>query len=521
MKLTRHSGVLLHPTSLPGPFGSGDLGKSAYHFVDWLKTAQQTLWQILPLVDVGVENSPYMSPSAFAGSVLLVDLEQLVEAGWLIKPELIFDKPFDNRRVDYPMVTRFRLSRLRIAADRFLAAPQNASHEAFADFCQNEAGWLDDYALFRTLDARYTGTQKGWQNWPKKLAMRDAHALLEARKTYANDIRFWKFCQWRFHDQWIRLKAYANQSGIEVIGDVPIFVSLNSADVWSRPELFMLDTHGRPTVVAGVPPDKFSDTGQRWGNPLYNWDAVANDDYRWWSDRIAHTMKLHDLVRVDHFRGFEAYWEIPADAPTAITGRWRKGPGAAFFHAMKKTLGSLNFVAEDLGVITSDVIALRKEFALPGMRILQFAFDHNPDNLYLPHNHEPDSVVYPGTHDNNTTRGWWDETSEDERDYARRYLSISGEWIHWDLIRAALSSIARYAIAPMQDILGLDAAHRMNEPGRPTGSWEWRFTWDQVESWHATYLAEMTRLYGRVHADKKLDSELPAPQHMNATLTTS
>lgn len=521
MKLTRRSGILLHPTSLPGPFGSGDLGKSAYHFVDWLKTAQQTLWQVLPLVDVGVGNSPYMSPSAFAGSVLLIDLEQLFEAGWLAKSELAVDAAFDERRVDYPKVTRFRLSRLRIAAVRFFAAPKSPAHDAFAGFCITEAGWLDDYALFRTLDARYTGTQEGWQNWPEKLAMRDPGALLDAGKTGAEDIRFWKFCQWCFHEQWIRLKAYANQSGIDVIGDVPIFVSLNSADVWSRPELFMLDAHGRPTVVAGVPPDKFCDTGQRWGNPLYNWETLANDDYRWWSDRISHVMKLHDLVRVDHFRGFDAYWEIPADAPTAITGQWKKGPGAAFFQAMKKNLGSLDFIAEDLGVITSDVIALRKAFALPGMRILQFAFDQNPGNLYLPHNYEPDAVVYTGTHDNNTTRGWWDAASEQERDYARRYLSISGDWIHWDLIRTALSSIACYAIAPMQDILGLDSAHRMNEPGLPTGSWEWRFTWDQVESWYATYLAEMTRLYGRADTAKRQDGGLTASRNMNATLTTS
>jgi 4-alpha-glucanotransferase len=521
MKQTRRSGVLLHPTSLPGPFGSGDLGKSARHFIDWLKTAQQTLWQVLPLVDVGVGNSPYMSPSAFAGSVLLIDLEQLVEAGWLTRSELSFDTPFNDNRVDYPTVTRFRLSRLRIAADRFFAAKQAAFYEAFDNFCKNEARWLDDYALFRTLDAQYTGVQEGWQNWPQKLAMRDPKALSDAVKTRAADIRFWKFCQWCFHEQWKKLKAYANQSGIEVIGDIPIFVSLNSADVWSQPELFMLDTHGRPTFVAGVPPDKFTDTGQRWGNPLYNWNAVAKDDYRWWSDRLAHAMKLYDLMRVDHFRGFEAYWEIPADAPTAITGRWRKGPGAAFFHAMRKALGSLNFIAEDLGVITADVIELRKTFDLPGMRILQFAFDHNPDNLYLPHNHEPDSVVYTGTHDNNTTRGWWNAASEHERDYARRYLSISGEWIHWDLIRTALSSIARYAIAPMQDILGLDSAHRMNEPGLPTGSWEWRFTWNQVESWYATYLAEMTRLYGRAHADKRKDSELPASRNTNTTLTPS
>ncbi|MDL2284657.1 4-alpha-glucanotransferase [Oxalobacter sp. OttesenSCG-928-P03] len=509
MKQTRRSGVLLHPTSLPGPFGSGDLGQSAYHFVDWLCVGQQTLWQILPLVDVGVGNSPYMSPSAFAGNVLLIDLEQLLEAGWLTKQELSPEYRFDDHRVDYPAVTRFRMSRLRMAAARFQEKTDSPAYEAFEAFCQSEAGWLDDYALFRTLDAMGSGTSEGWQNWPEKLAMRDPHALSKTAEVYAADIHLWKFCQWCFHEQWMKLKAYANEKGIMIVGDVPIFVSLNSADVWSRPHLFKLDTHGRPLVVAGVPPDKFSDTGQRWGNPLYDWDAVAADNYRWWIDRMAHTMKLCDVVRVDHFRGFEAYWEVPADAPTAITGRWCPGPGAALFHAIKDALGSLNLIAEDLGVITSKVIELRQKLNLPGMRVLQFAFDHNPDNFYLPHNYEPDSVVYTGTHDNNTTVGWWNAASEHERDYARRYLAVSGEWIHWDLIRTALASVASYAIAPMQDILGLDSAHRMNEPGQPTGSWEWRFTWDQVEDWHAAHLAEMTSLYGRAHAEKTLDTDTP------------
>lgn len=497
MKNTRYSGVLLHPTSLPGPFGSGDLGKSAYHFVDWLKIGRQSLWQILPLVDAGVGNSPYMSPSAFAGNVLLIDLEDLMENGWLKKEELTPDAPFDNHRVDYPAVTRFRLARLKTAAGRFFTSQTGRAHAAFAEFCRKQAGWLNDYALFRTLDNLYTGKQAGWQNWPKKLALRDPAALKEAKRTYADDIRFWQFCQWRFHEQWHRLKRYANENHVAIIGDVPIFVSLNSADVWACPELFLLDRQGFPTVVAGVPPDQFSETGQRWGNPLYNWEAMAKTGYQWWADRIARTMSLHDLVRIDHFRGFEAYWEIPADEPTAVGGKWKKGPGEAFFNAMQKALGSLNFIAEDLGVITPEVIALRQAFALPGMRILQFAFDQDPDNLYLPHNHTPDSVVYTGTHDNNTTRGWWQSASEQERDYARRYLSVSGEWIHWDLIRTAFASVARYAIAPMQDILGLDAKHRMNAPGQPDGAWEWRFSWDQVEGWYAVHLAEMTRLYGR------------------------
>ncbi|MCM1128457.1 MAG: 4-alpha-glucanotransferase [Alistipes senegalensis] len=498
MKTTRYSGVLLHPTSLPSPCGCGDLGKSARHFVDWLKTGCQSLWQILPLVDAGIGNSPYMSPSAFGGNVLLIDLEDLMENGWLTQPELTPEAPFDNRRVNYPAVTRFRLSRLKMAASRFFASAAGTARESFADFCQIQASWLNDYALFRTLDAAYGGKQAGWQNWPEKLARREPQALKEAAKTYAQDIRFWQFCQWRFHEQWGKLKRYANENGVAIVGDVPIFVSLNSADVWAAPELFLLNERGFPTVVSGVPPDQFSETGQRWGNPLYNWEAMAQTGYQWWAARIAHTMALHDLVRIDHFRGFEAYWEIPADEPTAIGGAWKKGPGEAFFRAMQQTLGSLNFIAEDLGVITPEVIALRRAFSLPGMRILQFAFDQDPNNLYLPHNHTPDSVVYTGTHDNNTTRGWWQNATEQERDQARRYLSVNGDWIHWDLIRTALASVARYAIAPMQDILGLGAESRMNAPGQPEGAWEWRFSWDQVEGWYAAHLAEMTRLYGRV-----------------------
>ncbi len=509
MRLTRRSGVLLHPTSLPGPYGSGDLGKSAYHFVDWLRVGCQTIWQMLPLVDIGMGNSPYMSPSAFAGNVLLIDLEQLQEAGWLLPEELIPDASFNHWRINYPAVISFRMMRLRLASDRFFAHPQKVAFDSFTDFCKKHEKWLDDYALFRTLDCIYTKDDKGWQSWPQELAFRDKKALEDAGKTYSKDIHFWKFCQWCFHEQWRKLKQYANQHGIQIIGDVPIFVSLNSADVWAHPELFLLDQNGQPTVVSGVPPDKFSETGQRWGNPLYNWDAIAKNDYRWWTSRMRHMMKLYDFVRIDHFRGFEAYWEIPVDSPSAMDGKWKKGPGVAFFTALKKQLGSLSFIAEDLGIITSEVMELRRAFDFPGMRILQFAFDHDPNNFYLPHNYESDTVVYTGTHDNNTTRGWWDQASEHEKDYVRRYLSVHGDWIHWDLIRTALASIARYAIFPMQDVLGLDGSNRMNEPGLATGSWEWRFTWDQVEGWYASYLAEMTRFYGRLHTDKTLDSQEP------------
>ena len=494
---SRRSGILLHPTSLPGLYGSGDFGKPAYQFVDWLKSAHQSLWQVLPLVDIGVGNSPYMSPSAFAGNVLLIDLEQLREAGWLEDNDLFIPRLFCDHRVNFDEVIPFRMSRLRIAADRFFANPDPGSLAAYSAFCKKEAGWLDDYAFFRTLDSNHTDDLQGWQNWDEELGKRVPQALEKVAHKYAEEIRFWKFCQWCFHEQWMRLKAYANKNGVDLIGDLPNYVSLNSADVWARPELFLLDSHGQPAVVAGVPPDSFSFEGQRWGNPLYNWCAFADDNYGWAIDRMTHTMNMFDIVRIDHFRGLESYWEIPADALNAISGKWRKGPGADFLNALKNALGALNVIAEDLGEITPEVIALRKEFDLPGMSILHFAFDRNPNNLYLPHNVERNSVIYTGTHDNNTTIGWWYNLSEYERDYVRRFLAVSGEWIHWDLIRSAFASVANFAIIPMQDVLGLSEEHRMNKPGNPSGQWEWRYTTGQMQDWHCQYLSELTWLYGR------------------------
>ena len=496
MPLPRLSGILLHPTSLPSPYGAGDLGASAYHFVDWLATGSQSLWQVLPLGDIGTGNSPYMSPSAFAGNVLLIDLVALRDAGWLDNADLTSEHGFDLGRVDYPAMISFRIARLRKAATCFFAEATNTSHLSFNAFCNDEHDWLDDYALFMALEQTH-GENFAWQDWPPQLAQRDAAALNMARSLHTDEIAFWKFCQWQFFAQWARLKAYANAHGIEIIGDLPIFVALQSADVWAHPRLFELDAYGRPTAVAGVPPDKFSYTGQRWGNPLYHWQAHATDRYRWWVKRMRRALSMFDLVRVDHFRGFESYWEIPAGAESAASGRWRPGPEAALFDAIRMQLGDIRIIAEDLGVITPEVTALRKRLDLPGMRILQFAFDHNPNNAYLPHNYQADTVVYTGTHDNDTSRGWWNSLPEHERDYARRYLSISGDWIHWDLIRAASASVAAFAITPMQDVLGLDGHHRMNRPGESTGSWEWRFQWGQVEPWHALRLAELTELYGR------------------------
>lgn len=499
----RYSGILLHPTSLPGAHGSGDLGASAYHFVDWLATARQSLWQMLPLGGLGPGNSPYMSPSAFAGNELLIGLSTLRDAGWLTDADVIADPAFSEMRVDYPAVFAFRMSRLRLAATRFFASGGTAERADFDEFCRRAASWLDDYALFMAIDRAHGGDGKLWPDWPRPLAQREPKALRTAAKTLGAECAFWKFAQWCFDRQWQALKRYANARGVDLVGDIPIFVSAHSADVWANPGLFLLDEDGRPRVVAGVPPDYFSATGQRWGNPLYDWPAHRADGYRWWIARLEAMLTRCDIVRIDHFRGFESYWEIPAAAETAVDGHWRPGPGLAFFEALGKALpkgkddGRMRIIAEDLGTITPEVLALRRAVGLPGMRVLQFAFDGDPDNFYLPHNYESSTVVYTGTHDNNTTIGWWSEIDQTSRAYIGRYLGASGESIHWDFIRAAFASVADYAIVPMQDILGLDAAHRMNLPGTEEGNWAWRFSWAQVASWHAERLADMTRIYGR------------------------
>jgi 4-alpha-glucanotransferase len=495
MRFPRASGVLLHPTSLPGPHGSGDFGPAAYHFVDWLVAAGQKLWQILPLGGIGPGNSPYMSSSAFAGNVLLIDLAELQLRGWLTAAEHAASPPFPDRRVDFAGVVPYRMERLARAARRFAAVAVGDERADYEAFRARHADWLDDYTLFMTLAEQHGW--RDWSDWDGPMAARDPAALADATLRHAERIGFWTFCQWCFFRQWLALKAYANQRGIEVIGDAPIFIAYQSAEVWARRELFELDAHGRPTAVAGVPPDAFSDTGQRWGNPLYRWKAHAREGYAWWVQRIRRTFELVDLVRIDHFRGFAGYWEIPADEPTAVRGRWLPGPGAALFKAIAQALGPLPIIAEDLGVITPDVVALRRKFAFPGMRVLQFAFDDGSGNAYLPHNHEVDSVVYTGTHDNDTTLGWWAALTEAQRERVRDYLGTEGREIHWDLIRAASASVADTVVHPMQDVLGLGGEHRMNLPGRGEGYWEWRFDWSQVQPEHARRLAHITRIYRR------------------------
>ena len=496
MKFPRSSGVLLHPTSLPSPHGSGDLGAGAYHFVDWLQAAGQKLWQILPLGGIGPGNSPYMSSSAFAGNLLLIDLHELQQHGWLTPQDLVPDAGFETQRLNFAAVWPWRMERLARAANAFVSQPQRAEHQSeFAEFCVHHANWLDNYALFMSL-AEHTHWQD-WCEWPGGLAQREPAAMAQARQQHAARIAFWKFCQWRFFAQWQRLRAYANARGIQIIGDAPIFIAYQSAEVWARQDLFDLNPDGRVRVVAGVPPDCFSETGQRWGNPQYLWSAHAKDGFAWWIERIRRSFELVDIVRIDHFLGFVNYWEVPASEPTAMHGKWLPGPGAALFKAIHAALGPLAIIAEDLGVVTPGVEALRREFAFPGMRILQFAFGSNSANNFLPHRHQNDTVVYSGTHDNDTTVGWWSTATAQERAYACDYLGVDGHDIHWDLIRAACASVADTAIHPMQDILGLGTEHRMNLPGKSEGYWEWRFDWSQVQPAHASRLAHLCRVYGR------------------------
>lgn len=499
---SRSCGVLLHPTSLPGPHGIGDLGPGAYHFVNWLHSAGQGLWQVLPLNPVGPGNSPYASVSVFAGSPLLVALEPLIEAGWLAAPSTKELADFDSRRVDFAKVIPWRMAKLRSAAAGFFARADASEREAFAAYVAAEADWLADYALFMAIDTEQQAIAGGhidWQRWPRALARREPAALIAARERLADELQFWCFVQFCFDRQWQALRAYANERGVKLIGDMPIFVAGHGADSWSRPDLYLLDENLEPQVVAGVPPDFFSKTGQRWGNPLYDWKAMAGNGYAWWIARTRRQLALADIVRVDHFRGFVDYWEIAASSVTAIEGRWVPGPGPALFDALDGALGKLPLIAEDLGIITSQVEALRDSFALPGMKILQFGFAADAEHPFLPHNYVANCVAYTGTHDNDTIHGWYASASTHEQAFARAYLNL-GEHelphLHWAMLRAAAASVAAMVVVPMQDVLGLDGSHRMNVPGQ-TECWTWRFAWNMVEAGTADMLARISATFGR------------------------
>lgn len=488
----RASGVLLHLTSLPGRHGSGDMGPAALHFLDWLASAGQSIWQVLPLTPPGASYSPYQSSSAFAGSPWLVDLDALTQHGWLAP---LPDPGFDLTRCDFERVIPYRRTVLRAAWSGFQAHANASQREALADFVHRHAAWLDDYALFMVLQDRHG---EPWTRWPENYARHDPDSLATLRHEAKGELGFWQFVQWRFHVHWQQLREQAHARGVHFVGDVPIFVAHHSTDVWAHAAQFMLNEAGEARVVAGVPPDYFSAVGQRWGNPLYCWDAMAHDGYHWWRARLAHLMTMVDLVRIDHFRGFESYWEIGSHNSTGVGGQWRAGPGRAFFLAMEDALGPLPIIAEDLGLITDAVTALRRQCGFPGMRVMQFAFGDNAHNPYLPHNFEPATVAYTGTHDNDTTVGWWRSASAAERDAARSYLGPQADQeIHWAMIQSLSQSVARTLVVPFQDVLGLDGSHRMNTPSQARGCWTWRFNWPQVGAAAAARLGAMARAHGR------------------------
>ncbi len=472
MRLTRSAGILLHPTSLPGPYGIGDIGPAAHQWLDELAASNCKLWQVLPLCPTGYADSPYQCFSTFAGNVYLISPDSLFSEG-LVTAEDIADRPaFSDDEVDYGPVISWKLELLDTALDRFQGGGYPELRDEFETFRLSNHEWLDSFALFMAIKDLYN--LKPWTEWPAPLRDRDPLQLQKARAAYAGEVTRHAFRQFLFFRQWKALRSHAHDVGVRIIGDLPIFVAHDSADVWANRELFHLDEVGHPSVVAGVPPDYFSKTGQLWGNPLYRWNVHADSGYAWWLARFRAVFKLVDVVRVDHFRGFVDYWEIPGTATTAIDGRWLPGPGAEFLQAVTDELGDLAIIAEDLGEINPDVFVLRDEFDLPGMKILQFAFDDGMDNEFLPHHYPTDCIVYTGTHDNDTSLGWWQSATEEEKDFAADYLGVTGEDISWDLIRAAWKSKANVAIAPLQDVLSLPTSARMNFPGTLGGNWAWR-----------------------------------------------
>lgn len=503
-RFARTGGILLHVTSLPGRFGVGDLGPEAYRFVDFLAAHQQHLWQVLPLgpTSNGVDYSPYVALSAFAGNPLLISIEALVEENLLPATVLDVNPALPEGIADYLTASRLKTTLCRMASERFVTSATAAQKGAFDEFCLHHHWWLDDYALFMALRATFQETS--WDTWEVEIARRLPAALDTWRTQLAREVLFYQHEQFFFFTQWQRLKTYANQHGVKLVGDLPIYVGFDSAEVWAHPEIFQLDPQtNAPQVVAGVPPDYFSETGQRWGNPLYRWqDEDAQPVaavYAWWVQRVRSTFEMVDLVRIDHFRGFEAYWSIPAGDETAVNGHWVKGPGAALFSQVRDVLGELPVIAEDLGIITPEVEALRLQFGFPGMKILQFGFGGDTHNPYLPHNYSDSRyVVYTGTHDNDTTLGWFQSASPETQAAVLRYINRTNtEDIHWQLIRLAWSSVAALAVIPLQDVLGIGSEARMNLPGQPEGNWRWRYLPDALRPELGEKLAELTTIYGR------------------------
>lgn len=509
MKFERAGGILLHPSSLPGGYGVGDLGEQAYAFVDWLAGTGCKLWQILPLGPTGYGDSPYQCFSAFAGNPYLISPDVLIQDGLLTQDDLSDAPTFPASRVDpstplrinFGLLIPWKLNLLLRAFSRLASMPKDF-RDGFDYFCAQNAAWLNDYALFMALKDSHGG--KAWNTWEESLRAREPAAVDAAKRELSDDIHRHSFYQFLFFRQWENLRNYANEKGLKIIGDMPIFVAYDSADVWSHPELFFLDEAGDPTVVAGVPPDLFSPTGQLWGNPLYRWDVHKESGYAWWLERIKFALKTIDILRLDHFRGFAGYYEIPADEKTAEHGHWVPGPGSDFFRTVDSKLSdgvgtaelNLPIIAEDLGLITPDVIALLKEFQLPGMKVLQFGFS-GPDNPFLPHNYPENCVAYTGTHDNDTARGWFETADEKEREFAVKYLESDENNFAWSLIRAVWSSVASIAMTPMQDVLNLGGEARMNFPSKLGGNWEWRMNEGDLSDSLADRLKELNWLYSR------------------------
>ena len=482
----RRAGLLLHPTSLPGKWGNGDLGPEAYRFVDFLCSCGFSVWQMLPVNPTHDNLSPYACQSIHAGNFRLISLDLVESYGWLDN---------DREEPEAADFLTYRQARLKQARAGFRVRATEQDREEYEIFKAKRAYWLENYALFQALQEVYS--EAPWWEWPPALRDREPAAVEEARQRLAEPLEQHRFEQFLFQRQWLALKRYANERNILLFGDMPIFVAENSTAVWARRHYFRLDKEGRPLVVTGVPPDYFSATGQRWGNPHYNWDRMRKDDFLWWRERVQNQLQLFDLVRIDHFRGFEAHWEIKGTEETAMNGEWVKVPGEELFKTLQHKCQSLRLIAEDLGIITPEVIALRDRFGFPGMKVLHFAFDGGSDNPYLPHNHVPNSVVYTGTHDNNTSVGWFEELSQESRSYVCAYLGVSESAMPWALIRAALMSVAKLAVVPMQDILALGAEGRMNRPGVAEGNWRWRFNWEQLLPDTESRIRHLIELYGR------------------------
>jgi 4-alpha-glucanotransferase len=497
MSFPRTSGVLLHPTSLPSPFGMGDVGPQAYEFVDFLADTGQQLWQVLPLGPTGHGNSPYMSYSSMAGNPSLISLQQLCDRGLLNSDELGDWSHFSADQVDYDGVLGAKMTLLHTAAKRFKENATAEDKADFAEFCQARDFWLDDYAFFMALKQQHQGAS--WTDWDAAIAKRETEAMEHWRLQLSPEIYYHKYLQFEFCRQWTALRQYANERGIQIVGDMPIYVAHDSVDVWAFPHNFMIDKETlQPSLMAGVPPDYFSETGQLWGNPTYNWEELQSRNFLWWLQRLKALLDYVDLIRIDHFRGFEAYWAVDEGETTAMNGRWVKAPGEQFFETVRQELGSLPILAEDLGVITPEVDALRDKFDFPGMKILQFAFGGDHTNPYLPFNVEPNSLIYTGTHDNDTTVGWFNQANDYERERVLAYLGCLGEdGIHWAMIRLALSSVCNQAIIPLQDLLGLDSDSRMNRPGKADGNWGWRYRSEQITDELRHRLRRLTILCGR------------------------